>query len=616
MMARPGSRRPPGVPAGALLLAVLAALAGCRGERRLPDRMDVEETVLELSAPDGTRSGWIRPSGDFRAEGGHRLALVTPPPSVVRWRVRVPDGGALRFAVGVQGDGRRDTDAAGIRFAVDVDGREAFARVVNPAHTRHDRRWFDERIDLAAAAGREIEVALRTAPAGGGARLAGTPGWADVRVVRGRAVERQRASADAPSVLLIVVDTLRADRLGCYGATPSPSPTVDGLAARGTVFERLISQSSWTMPAVATIMTGLHPRDHGLVDWAAGTLSNRIPRLAERAAMAGITTVGVSANPLVSRRTNFAQGFESFVDFAWDEKHRGWIGAADVNAPFFRWLARNHGVRFLGYLQYMEPHDPYTPPAALRPAPPDGVRPAIAAGRIDEFVRKPGVPDVPVPTAAEVGYLRTLYDAEIRTWDAGLEDVLAALERSGVRDSTVVVVTADHGEEFLEHGELKHGGHLYEESLHVPLIVAGPGVAAGRVPEPVQGIDVFPTVASLLGMEAPPGLPGVDVLARRPSRPVFSETHHAVGPDGRLLHVLSVRTDRWKLIHTPALGRLELYDLGTDPAERENRAGRVPESDELAALLTSWEAAAPPPPRTVGTDPDLERQLRALGYVQ
>src|SRR5581483_11769543 len=213
----------------------------------------------------------------------------------------------------------------------------------------------------------------------GGGTLAGTPGWSDLRVVRERRIARQTATPTAPNLLFVLVDTLRADRLGCYGAVPSPSPTLDRVAAGGILFEHVTAQASWTMPAVASIMTGLYPRDHGLEGWDAGALSNVLPTFAERAAAAGVTTVGVSANPLVSRRTNFARGFETFTDFPRDEKRNDWATAAEVSRPFLRWLERNHRHRFLAYLQFMEPHDPYTPPDGLRPPPPPDVRAQIAA---------------------------------------------------------------------------------------------------------------------------------------------------------------------------------------------------------------------------------------------
>jgi arylsulfatase A-like enzyme len=432
--------------------------------------------------------------------------------------------------------------------------------------------------------------------------------------------DRQTASARAPSVLVLLVDTLRADRLGCYGARPSPSPNLDRLAARALVFEQAIAQSSWTVPSVATLFTGLHPRSHGA--WHAlqdGSddggdtlfLPDGLPTLAKEAQRAGITTVGVSANPLVSRGTNFAQGFETFVEFGMekrerpDGKARDWTAAADVDAKFLTWLRRNRGRRFLAYLHYMEPHDPYTPPGE-RPPPPPGVSLAIAHGEIYEAAQRinfRGGTPLPEPVVA---WLRRLYDAEIRGWDAELGRLLPALDALGVGDSTVVVVTADHGEEFQEHGKLRHGADLYDETLHVPLLIAGPGIAAGRVAEQVQGIDVFPTLAALLGVPAPPAAPGRNVLLDREPRPAYSE----VG------ELTAIRTRGWKLIVGPGNRPPELYDLAGDAGEHRNRFGAAPEGDALAGLLAAWRATAPPPPAAGDRDPRIVEKLRALGYVE
>src|SRR5439155_710163 len=265
-------------------------------------------------------------------------------------------------------------------------------------------------------------------------------------------------------------------------------------------------------PSVATLFTGLHPRSHGVVGPSAdgapaasdpGFLADTLPTLAERAEAAGVTTVGVSGSPLVSRATNLARGFETFVEFGWDRARNDWPPAAAVNARFLAWLERNRGLRFLAYLHYMDPHDPYTPPAALRPPAPPGVRPAVAAGQAEGLARRVNAPGGSALAAVELEHLRRLYDAEIRAWDAELGTLLDALAARGLADSTIVVLTADHGEEFQEHGRLKHRIHLYDELLHVPLVIAGPGVRPGRVAEQAQGIDLFPTLAALLGT-APP----------------------------------------------------------------------------------------------------------------
>ena len=177
-------------------------------------------------------------------------------------------------------------------------------------------------------------------------------------------------------------------------------------------------------------------------------------------------------------------------------------------------------------------------------------------------------------------------------------------------------MTADHGEEFREHGRLKHGAHLYDEILRVPLVIHGPGISTRRIAQQAQGIDLFPTVAGLLGFPAPPGLPGLDVFALSKDRPVFSETRFGNTPPGSPTELISVRTSGWKLIYAPALGYSELYDLARDPGERVDRSRIAAEGNALAELLSGWSASAPPPPRSVGHDPSLREKLRALGYVQ
>src|SRR5204863_531818 len=476
-------------PARALLFCLLAACG--RGEFRLPAGIRLEQVVADLSATfersavveeaagGPVRLGGVQPTPPFGGPGGaYRRAIVAPPRSRLRFAVRVPPGGALHFSTAVQAQDH----AAGVRFAVAVDGRQVFARTLDPASKRHDRRWFDERVDLAPWAQRDVELALATEAAGAGP-LVGTPGWSHVRLVSESRRARQATGAGTPSVLVVLVDTLRADHLGCYGAAPSPSPVVDRLAGGGLVFEHAVAQSSWTMPSVATLFTGLHPRSHGVV--------------------------GPSAD-----------------------------GAPAASDPGF--LADT----------------------------------------------------LPTLAAVELEHLRRLYDAEIRAWDAELGTLLDALAASGLADSTIVVLTADHGEEFQEHGRLKHRIHLYDELLHVPLVIAGPGVRPGRVAEQAQGIDLFPTLAALLGTAPPRGLPGHDLLAARTEAPAISETLYGLMPDGATTPIVSLRTAEWKLIHAPALGRYELYDLRRDPAEREDRFGSAAEGAALAARLAEWETTA------------------------
>jgi arylsulfatase A-like enzyme len=608
----------------------------------LPPTMLVEgeEMVTNLSAafdraaiegptgPTGVRLGALEPGFKLRLGGRQREAILAPPPARMVYRVSVPPGAVLRLSLGVEGRGKREPDASGVRFTIDIDGRQALARTINPAASRSDRRWFDERIalDEFRRPGQEMTLEFGTTAVQPGASLAGTPGWSHLRIVRQVERQRQLASPTAPNVLLLLVDTLRADRLGAYGAVPSPSPTLDRLAGDGLVFEEVASQAPWTLPSVASLFTGLLPRSHGVAGRSgspaasgapeppadAHYLSDELDTIATRAQQAGVTTVGVSANPLVSRGTNLARGFETFAEFG-VEGDGGWERADVVNRVFLDWLRYNGRYRFLGYLHYMDAHGPYDPPAAYRPVPPAGVRRRIARGDVHGFPLDGRRGKEPL-SATELSYLRALYDAQIRYWDAQLAVLMEGLDAADLRAPTVVIVTSDHGEEFLEHGGLNHGRHLYDEVIKVPLIVTGPGIQRGRVPQQVDGIDIFPTVMGLLGIDGPRWLPGENVLAAPVGRPALSEMRRR-DREGGTAELVALRTPTWKLIYAPAANRFELYDLRHDPAERFDRFGTAPEGAMLARELRASIDGAPAPPEVAGQDPGYQEKLRALGYL-
>ena len=618
----------------AVVLIGLGLLVACSHDA-LPPQMTIEQVVTELAPPlapgarvEGPSAAAVKRTtlqpGYTAGCGAIRDALATPPGTAVRLHLDVPADGVLRFSVGVDGDKQRHPDRSGSDFRVTVDGEQAFARVVNPATRRLDRCWFDGSVDLQRWAGRGVDVVLETRAEHPDRTLAGMPGWSRVRLVKREQADRQRASA-GPSVLLLLVDTLRADQLGVYGARPSPSPALDAFAARGLVFDVAVGQASWTMPAVASIFTGLHPRSHGAVgpDNDAGTgtagsgslLPEAVVTMAEAAERAGVTTFGVSTNQLVSRGSNLAQGFETFVELPFDDRTRDYAPARDVNRQFLDFARRERGLRLFAYLHYMEPHGPYAPPPNLRPEPPPGMRPDVAAGSVHDYALAVNERRVPLPNAAELEHLRRLYDGDIRSWDDAFGELVHQLAVDGTLDHTIVVVMADHGEEFLEHGNLTHGGHLYEETVHIPLIIVGPGIPSGRRGDIAQGVDLFPTVASILGAQAPPGLPGRDLLATQVAGDVVSEIVGGFGDSGQAGSMVALRTPRWKLIRLQS-GETELYDLASDPGEHTNLAATSEETAALGARLDRWASSAPPPPRTTATDPTLRAKLRQLGYVE
>ncbi len=316
------------------------------------------------------------------------------------------------------------------------------------------------------------------------------------------AVERPAGIRLAPTrgYVLISIDTLRADHVGAYGYDKPTTPFLDSLAARGVLFERAYAPIPATLPSHLSMFTGLYPGEHGVYP-PSGILSPDIPTLPERFRAAGFRTAGHSEGGYVMGGYGFARGFEEWTDTEYTSD-------ADVDRTFGRgaeFLARvGSDERFFLFLHTYAVHDPYAPPGGaggfFEGAPPaDAFEPTgenLASFNRGRLRVAPGAVD----------WYRALYDASVRYVDGALERLVGELERLGLADETTLVVTSDHGEEFLEHGRLAHT-QIYPESLHVPLIVIPPGNgAAVRVPGLVQLVDLPTTLVELAGLE--PLLPG------------------------------------------------------------------------------------------------------------
>jgi arylsulfatase A-like enzyme len=595
---------------------VLAITIGCGGPPPLPAEIEAPEVLHDLETrlePTGPR---VAVATGRRAP--RRWARVAEPASALRTRIPVPEETALvlEFAVAVE----RTPRGRPLRFVATVDGAEVVAETLDPARRHRDRRWRTARIDLAAHAHREVELVLRAITVGEGPP-AGLAAWSRVELVRVHRRARTASTPDAPNVLLLVVDTLRADALGCYGAIPTPSPVLDGLARSGVLFDDCVAPAPWTLPSVATIFTGRHPREHGVAvgdDPAAdevtgASLATAIPTLASVAQRAGVTTFGLSANPLVGQDTGLATGFEVFDDPPAADPVRRWVSGRSLNARFLRWAREHRRVRFLAYLHYMEVHSPYAGAAAhtLVDAPSD-----VRSGDASRIGRRL-LAGSPAPAAAHVEHLRKLYRVAIGEWDRMLGELLGGLDELGLGDRTVVVVTADHGEEFLEHGHLAHGKQLFDESIRVPLVIAGPGITPGRRPGQVQLTDLLPTIAARLGAVAPPGLGGADLLAREPppARPAFAEARRALCFGEADAELAMVRQPPWKLMWSPGSDRIALFNLTDDPGERVDRAAAEPVAAHLLASAREyWQRGGLAEP--VHMVPGVVEKLRALGYAE
>ncbi len=439
---------------------------------------------------------------------------------------------------------------------------------------------------------------------------------------------------EGPNVILIVVDTLRADHLSTYGYEASTTPTFDRLASDGTRFAKAYSQASWTRPSFGTIFTSLYPSSHRAIH-KADALPDAVVTLAEVMQGAGYQTVGFANNINVAPLFGFQQGFDQYTFLEpefffgatesaaqltiynqlrlirerfiskkkWVENYyqpadvvskRGldWLAARDPNRPFFM------------FLHYMEPHDPYF------------VHPYN--GEAYARVANPN----PDPSLADK--YRAAYDGAIRFLDDELAKLFAELRKQGLYDESLIVLTADHGEEFHEHGGWWHGTTLYDEQLAVPLLVKAPkGGPSGVVNDHVvSSLDIAPTIIASTGIAVPKtmvGKPlGLGADAAAPRDHAFAESEL----EGNSLQ--AYRAGGMKVIHANAgnprgLPEHQLFDVGTDPGEQKDLISTQTEvANKLTADMSTVQSHAESiAVESTGTSIDAasEERLRALGYV-
>jgi arylsulfatase A-like enzyme len=440
-----------------------------------------------------------------------------------------------------------------------------------------------------------------------------------------------------PNVLLVVIDTGRADRFSFNGYARQTSPEIAILASEGAVYEQARTPAPWTLPAHASLFTGLYPSAHG-ADSGHLKLDDRYPTLAEAFRGAGYRTAGYAANPWVGRQYGLDRGFDGYEELwkgkpAWEPD----AGAGRVNARVTRWLEWRRSTPaarqqpFFMFINYLEPHLPYDPPDPERTRMLSPGADPLAVERLRRFKHPDEVKFVLGLGGlgpADLPLLSDLYDGEIAYVDRRVGELARLLRQEGLLDDTVVVVTSDHGEAIGDHGFLDHKMNLYEELLRIPLVVRYPrAVPAGqRIGQPVMLQDLFPTLLELAGIrgggQGAPGTPGSeavplpgirgivpaprraapapgpdasdpDVLAGEFARPIqFLEIIQQRFPEARTAPwdraLVAFRVGREKL-HWASDGRHRLYDLEKDPLEKDDLAPSRPERvAALAARVETW----------------------------
>ncbi len=469
----------------------------------------------------------------------------------------------------------------------------------------------------------------------------------------------EAAVSGRPNVVWLVLDTLRADHVSTYGYPLRTTPHLDTIGADGVVFERAISGSSWTIPSHYHMATG---------SFTAGgqrVLSDDVTTAAEMLRERGYRTAAVLANTALGRGSGFEQGFETFVDappmflylrllgkmslaegltnrrivtarFAQRLLHRNtFLQSARaegdfINAHIFRWLDRHDGGPFFLFVNYLDPHEPYDPQEPFRTQFAAGVDPEIGFVRYDRpqgmFISSEEMTRDVVPRTSPERWRQMiqLYDAEIAFLDAQVGALVRELERRSLYDNTILVITADHGELFGEHGLATHFKALTEEELHVPLILRYPGgINPGtRIATPVELVDVLPTVLDFVGGGIPPmdGESLRPLMAGRPSgvngetysillrKPRKGFPHTAVGD------LVALRTPQSKYIWS-STGQHSFYDLVADARELQNLFGDGRPPPQTRTRVERWRVGHGLDRAESKLDPLTEERLRSLGYL-
>lgn len=433
-----------------------------------------------------------------------------------------------------------------------------------------------------------------------------------------------------PHVFIYMVDTLRADALGLYGARRATSPRLAELARDGVVYERAWSSSAWTLPATVSLLTGVYPFRHRVMTGAVHFSADNAPSLAARLGALGYDTVGISQSWVVSPAFGLDTGFGQFF---YSNQLHGWRHrSGEVRRYLAQWLRHFHnpGRPIFAYLHTVDPHSPYGATPALA----EYAREAPGALPETEYTARRFLVNGRLDEPAEVAHLRARYDGEVHYADAELGRFVDLLKALNLYEDSLIAVVSDHGEEFGEHGAFDHGRTMWEEMLRVPLVIKYPGSrwAGTRVAREVSTVGLAATLLELAGAAGGEDLDGEVLLppelADRPRRrEVFAEVKPLEGETFAPVDYKALTTGSLKCIWSGTgldlLGRpiatWQAFDLARDPGEQAPLPEESPGLEECRRRLERWIAAASEagvPPAGLGDLDDEQRErLRALGYI-
>lgn len=651
----------------AVLAALMILAPGCSSPRqpekrtlRLIDRIGRGQVLRSplLSSAGGEASGPVSDLPDsiplidegsgsklpelkrkLRMGGAERNVLLAPPASIFAVPVRLPGEAVLEFGIGIRRSPEGDVlkkkaalpeskDPGGVHFSVtlEIEGR--------------GRRLFEKYLDLPDREAREVFVFFRHSldlpyPDRDARLVLETRGEGSPAAFWVNPVVYDRGNS-GHGVILISIDTLRADHVGCLGYDRPTTPHIDALAGEGALFERVYASSPWTLPSHVSMLTGLHGPGHQ-VDRDDERMDPELVTLADRLRAAGYETGAFTGGGFVSAAYGFSKGFDSYDESAGGVHHQD--SAARVGRAAVEWLERHRNRDFFLFLHTYQPHSPYAcpPPHKTMFLDDDSL-----FGHADLVGHLGGKANLyrPLPEA-ERKNLIDLYDGEIRyTDDLLVGPLIDKLRRLGLYDRCLIVITSDHGEEFFEHGGWGHGHSLYEEALRVPLVVKFPGgrFAGERRGSAVNLVDILPTVCGVLGIESEgspldgrsliPVLEGKETADRDfmaelagnllnshvPGRSAVNR-----GLDKLILNQRLTPDDlEFFTFPPPVTDAIELFDLENDPEEVQNLVHQRRELSQrlIKRIREIYAAAGERGTGRAEVDDALREQLKALGYIR
>ncbi|MEO0322307.1 MAG: sulfatase [Myxococcota bacterium] len=574
--------------------------------------LDGTPVSFELARLDVVPEGATAPAtpeplrGLATVEGAERDALRLRAPSSASWHFAVPPDAALSFRAVTE------SGAPTLRVTVTPEGGETLVLSDDPARG-------SGRLDLDALAGKVVRLEVS---AGGEGRLALSPLRVEVPA------PALAPFTPAQNVIVLTIDTLRASKLRAYAPSSRVrTPALDAFARQATLFERAQAPENWTKPSVASILTGLFPATHGTKN-DGSKLPEDALTLGEVFQGAGFQTASFLANGYVSRAFGFDQGWDHYTNYIRERRN---TNASNVFREAREWIDEHAGEgRFFAYLQTIDPHVPYDPPDRFLAMYDGGEYDGQVTNRRTHLLLEDAKKRPPRVTFTERDKERieALHDGEISYHDAEMAKFLAFLDERGLTENTLFVITSDHGEEFEEHGSWGHGHSIFQELLHVPLLVRFPGVAdAGRrVPHVVSTQAIAPTVLEAAGLPVPAAMEVGSLLGFARGAPppgpwlAFSDFQE----NRRVVRALD-----WKLVLRSSLTYV-LFDLARDPGERNEMNGRAhPIAMRYLRIMSGqflgaedrrdWLHGGAGAGRALAEDADMDeelcRQLVAIGYM-